>query len=91
MEIPLKTRMENSEIPILGTMFRPSSKKWMVLGSWFSHMATRGKKMVTWTSDWVLNWHLTEETLTEMKGRAYLTAKQTYRAKMKTFEVRGPK
>ena len=47
--------------------------------------------MVTWTSDWMLSWHLTEGTVTEMNGRAHLTAKQTYRAEMKTFEVRGSK
>jgi hypothetical protein len=47
--------------------------------------------MVIWTHDWVLNWHLTEETLTEMNRRVHLTTKQTYRAQMKTFKVRGPK
>jgi hypothetical protein len=43
------------------------------------------------TRDWVLSWHLTEKTLTEMNGRAHLKPKQTYRAEMKTFEVRGSK
>ena len=49
------------------------------------------QKMVTWTHDWVLSWHLTEETLTEMNERAHLTTKQTYRTQMKTFEVSGSK
>jgi hypothetical protein len=44
-----------------------------------------------WTRDWVLSWHLTKRTLPEMNEKVHLTAKQTYRAKMKTFEVRGLK
>ena len=34
------------------------------------------------------SWHLTEEALTEMNRRTHLTAKQTYRAQKKIFEVR---
>jgi hypothetical protein len=49
------------------------------------------QKMVTWTHDWILSWHLTEEILMEMNGMTHLTTKQTYRAQIKTFEVRGPK
>ena len=37
------------------------------------------QKMMIWTHDWVLSWHLTKGTLTEMNRRAYLTAKQTYK------------
>ena len=34
---------------------------------------------------------LTEVALTEMNEMTHLTAKQTYRVQMKTFEVRGSK
>jgi hypothetical protein len=49
------------------------------------------QKMVRLTRDWVFSWHLTERTITEMNGMAYLTTKQAYMAQMKTFEVRDSK
>ena len=45
----------------------------------FSKKKKNGKmswqKMMTWTHDLVLSWHLMEKTLTEIDGRAFLTTK----------------
>ena len=45
--------------------------------------------MVIWTHDWVLSWYLTEETLTEIDGRAHLITKQIYRVQMKLLKLGG--
>ena len=49
------------------------------------------QKIVTWTRDWVLSWHLMERALTDINRIVHLTAKQIYRTQMTTFEIRRPK
>ena len=52
------------------------------------HGKTTWQKIMTWRHYWVLSWHLTERTLTNINGRVHLTAKQTYRTQITTFEIR---
>ena len=48
-------------------------------------------KMVMWTYDQMFSWHLTEETLTKMDGKAHLITKETYMIQMKIFEIKWSK
>jgi hypothetical protein len=48
-------------------------------------------KMMTWTCDWMLSWHLTNGRLLKMDRKARLKVKQTYKVEMKTFKIKRQK